>query len=195
MATPILRNVDTTGLRFRLIDAESEVLGRLATHIATMLMGKDKPTYCPNKDYGDVVVVVNSEKVRLTGNKIKNKVYQWHTGYPGGLKSRTVWEQLERKPEEVLKRAVLRMLPKNKLQDARIRKLRLFVGPDHGFAAEALTPWDPPCRNKKSSGSRELLEGQYPACIQEWANWEPPANGCIALYKGNDAPSSKVEED
>jgi len=172
---PAIRGVDTRGLRFLLIDAEELVLGRLAAQISTILQGKSKPSYCQNRDMGDVCVVVNAEKVHLSGKKLDQMVYRWHTGYPGGLKERTVRQQLERKPEEVLKRAVSRMLPKNKLRVARLRKLRLFVGPvAHGFARDALIPWEMPPRNIRSNKNDtelfELPEGEIPLDYRGFSN-------------------------
>ena len=114
--TPFLQNVEVEGLRWRLVDAKGVVLGRLASQISKLLQGKDKPVYDPSKDLGDVVVVINAKDVELTGRKFENKVYRWHTGYPGGLKERTVKDQWERDPTQILRRAVSGMLPKNNLR-------------------------------------------------------------------------------
>jgi large subunit ribosomal protein L13 len=122
------------------VDAESKTLGRLATQIADVLRGKDKPAYTPHVDTGDFVIVVNAEKVRVTGQKLDQKVYYRHSGYPGGLRSRSLREQLERRPEEVLRRAVRGMLPKNKLASAQLRKLKIYAGPDHPHAAQNPEP-------------------------------------------------------
>ncbi len=119
-----------------LVDAEGRTLGRLATQIADVLRGKGKPQYTPHVDTGDFVVVVNAEKVRVTGNKLEQKVYYRHSGYPGGLRERTLAEQLARRPEEVLRRAVRGMLPKNRLAAAQLRKLRIYAGPEHPHAAQ-----------------------------------------------------------
>src|SRR2546421_12160863 len=97
------------------VDAEGQTLGRLATRIADLLRGKGKPQYTPHVDTGDFVVVVNAERIRVTGRKLEQKVYYRHSGYPGGLRSRTLAEQLERRPEEVIRRAVRGMLPRNRL--------------------------------------------------------------------------------
>ncbi|KAH7618828.1 putative 50S ribosomal protein L13 [Nannochloris sp. 'desiccata'] len=121
------------GLRFRIVDAKGQVVGRLASQIARVLMGKDKPTFSPWKDDGDVVVVVNAQDVEFTGRKWDRKVYRWHTGYPGGLKQRTAKEQHERKPGEVLRAAVMGMLPKNNLRRSMARKLRIYPGPEHDY--------------------------------------------------------------
>ena len=123
-----------------LVDAEAKTLGRLATQIADVLRGKGKPAYTPHVDTGDFVVVVNAEKVRVTGKKLDQKVYYRHSGYPGGLRSRTLREQLDRRPEEVLRRAVRGMLPKNKLASAQIRKLKIYAGPEHPHAAQNPVP-------------------------------------------------------
>jgi len=119
------------------VDAEAQTLGRLATQIAGVLRGKGKPAYTPHVDTGDFVVVVNAEKIRVTGNKLDQKVYYRHSGYPGGLRERTLREQLDRRPEEVLRRAVRGMLPKNKLASAQLRKLKIYSGPEHPHAAQS----------------------------------------------------------
>jgi large subunit ribosomal protein L13 len=119
-----------------LVDAEAKTLGRLATQIADLLRGKGKPEYTPHIDTGDFVVVVNAEKVRVTGNKLEQKIYYRHSGYPGVLRQRTLAEQLERRPEEVLRKAVKGMLPKNRLANAQIQKLKIYAGPEHPHAAQ-----------------------------------------------------------
>jgi large subunit ribosomal protein L13 len=119
-----------------LVDAESQTLGRLATRVADLLRGKGKPHYTPHIDTGDFVIVVNAEKVRVTGKKLEQKVYYRHSGYPGGLRERTLAEQLQRRPEEVLRRAVKGMLPKNRLAAAQLRKLKIYAGPEHPHAAQ-----------------------------------------------------------
>jgi large subunit ribosomal protein L13 len=118
----------TVGKDWFVIDANGQVLGRLATQVARMLIGKDKPTYTPFLDCGDHVVVINAERVKLTGNKIDQKVYRHHSGYPGGLKEISVRSLLQRRPEEVIREAVLGMLPKNKLRARRAKKLRVYAG-------------------------------------------------------------------
>jgi large subunit ribosomal protein L13 len=123
--------------RWYVVDAEGQTLGRLATHIADTLRGKDKPEYTPHVDTGDFVVVVNAEKIHVTGNKLDQKMYHRHSGYPGGLRSRTLREQLERRPTEVLRKAVKGMLPRNKLAAAQIRKLKIYAGPEHPHAAQS----------------------------------------------------------
>ena len=119
-----------------LVDAEGKTLGRLATQIADLLRGKGKPQYTPHVDTGDFVVVVNAEKVHVTGKKLEQKLYHRHSGYPGGLRSRTLAEQLERRPEEVLRSAVKGMLPKNRLASRQITKLKVYAGPAHPHEAQ-----------------------------------------------------------
>ena len=122
------------------VDAEAQTLGRLATQIAGILRGKGKPAYTPHVDTGDFVIVVNAEKIHVTGNKLDQKRYYRHSGYPGGLRSRTLREQLDRRPEEVLRAAVKGMLPKNRLARQQITKLKIYAGPDHPHAAQSPVP-------------------------------------------------------
>ena len=122
------------------VDAESKTLGRLATQIADVLRGKGKPAYTAHVDTGDFVIVVNAEKIAVTGKKLDEKLYYRHSGYPGGLRSRTLREQLERRPEEVIRRAVRGMLPKNRLAAAQLKKLKVYAGPDHPHAAQNPEP-------------------------------------------------------
>ena len=122
------------------VDAEGKTLGRLATQIADTLRGKRKPQFTPHIDTGDFVVVVNAEKIQVTGNKLDQKKYYRHSGYPGGLKERTLREQLERRPTEVLRVAVRGMLPKNRLARQQITKLKIYAGPEHPHEAQAPTP-------------------------------------------------------
>jgi large subunit ribosomal protein L13 len=123
--------------RWYVVDAEGQILGRLATQIAETLRGKGKPAYTPHVDTGDFVVVVNAEKIQVTGNKLEEKLYHRHSGYPGGLRSRTLREQLERQPTEVIRKAVKGMLPRNRLGRAQIRKLKIYAGPEHPHTAQA----------------------------------------------------------
>lgn len=118
----------TVGKDWFVVDANGQVLGRLATRIASLLIGKDKPTYTPFLDCGDHVVVINAERVKLTGNKMDQKVYRHHSGYPGGLKEISIRSLMQRRPEEVIREAVLGMLPKNKLRARRAKKLRVYAG-------------------------------------------------------------------
>jgi large subunit ribosomal protein L13 len=135
VATPSNRQRD-----WYVVDAEGQTLGRLATQIADRLRGKGKPQFTPHVDTGDFVVVVNAEKVHVTGNKLDNKMYYRHSGYPGGLRSRTLREQLDRQPTEVLRKAVKGMLPRNKLGRAQLTKLKIYTGTEHPHDAQAPTP-------------------------------------------------------
>ena len=118
------------------IDAEGKVLGKLATEIAVRLMGKHKPSYTPHVDGGDFVIVLNADKIAVTGNKLLDKIYSRHSGYPGGLKVRSLEEMLQKQPTEVIRKAVERMLPKNKLGSQMINRLRLFTGSEHAHTAQ-----------------------------------------------------------
>jgi len=118
------------------VDAEGKNLGRLASEIAIVLRGKNKPQYTPHVDTGDFVVVVNAQKIAVTGNKLEGKIYYRHSGYPGGLKSRTLGEMLQRRPNEVLRKAVKGMLPKNRLAARQITKLKIYSGPEHPHVAQ-----------------------------------------------------------
>ena len=124
-----------------LIDAKDQVLGRLASQIATILRGKHKPTFTPHLDTGDFVIVINAGQVRLTGDKRKKKFYYHHTGYPGGLKAVQTERLLARKPTEVLRLAVKGMLPKNALNRAILGKLKLYAGTEHPHAAQKPKPF------------------------------------------------------
>ena len=119
-----------------LVDATDKVLGRLATQIATRLRGKHKPEYTPHVDTGDHIVIVNAAKIRVTGDKMNQKKYYRHTGYPGGIKETVLSDELENNPERVIERAVKGMLPKNSLGRAMFRKLRVYAGPDHSHQAQ-----------------------------------------------------------
>jgi large subunit ribosomal protein L13 len=123
-----------------LVDAEGKTLGRLATQIADTLRGKRKPQFTPHVDTGDFVIVVNAEKIQVTGHKLDQKRYYRHSGYPGGLRSRTLREQLERRPTEVLRVAVKGMLPKNRLARQQITKLKIYAGPVHPHEAQNPKP-------------------------------------------------------
>jgi large subunit ribosomal protein L13 len=118
------------------VDATGQTLGRLATQIADTLRGKRKPEYTPHVDVGDFVIVVNAELISVSGNKRAEKRYYRHSGYPGGLRSRTLEEMLERRPEEVSRLAVKGMLPRSRLGRAQLRKLKVYAGPDHPHAAQ-----------------------------------------------------------
>jgi large subunit ribosomal protein L13 len=118
------------------VDADGRNLGRLASEIADVLRGKNKPQYTPHVDTGDFVVVVNAEKIAVTGKKLTDKVYRRHSGYPGGLRTRTLGEMLERRPTDVLRMAVKGMLPKNRLAAQQLGKLKIYTGPKHPHAAQ-----------------------------------------------------------
>ncbi len=118
------------------VDAQDAVLGRLSTQVANVLRGKNKAFFTPSVDTGDFVIVVNAEKIALTGRKLANKIYYSHSGYVGGLKEITAGKLLEKKPEELIKKAVKGMLPKNKLARAMLSKLKIYAGPDHPHAAQ-----------------------------------------------------------
>jgi large subunit ribosomal protein L13 len=131
VATPETRNREWV-----VVDAEGQTLGRLATQIANTLRGKNKPEFTPHIDTGDFVVVINAEKIKVTGKKLTDKIYYRHTGYPGGLRQRTLEEQLERRPEEVIRTAVRGMLPRTKLGRAQLRKLKVYAGSEHPHGAQ-----------------------------------------------------------
>ncbi len=118
------------------VDAEGKILGRLASEIAKRLRGKHKPVYTPHVDTGDFIIVVNAGKVRLTGSKLRDKLYYRHSGYPGGLKQMSAGKMLQDKPGEVLRLAVRGMLPKNSLGRAMLKKLKIYTGSDHGHEAQ-----------------------------------------------------------
>jgi large subunit ribosomal protein L13 len=124
------------------VDATGQTLGRLATQIATALRGKTKPEYTPHVDTGDFVVVVNAEKISVTGNKRADKRYYRHSGYPGGIKERTLEEMLRRRPEEVIRLAVKGMLPRTRLGRKQLTKLKVYAGPEHPHVAQKPTPME-----------------------------------------------------
>ena len=135
-----------------LVDAEGAVLGRLASQVAKILRGKHKPSYTPHMDCGDHVVVVNAEKVALTGNKRADKTYYWHTGYPGGIKSRTADKVLEgQHPERVVEKAVERMIPKGPLGRQQMKNLRVYAGAEHPHEAQQPEPLDLSAMNAKNT--------------------------------------------
>ena len=121
---------------WRVVDADGATLGRLSTQIATLLRGKHRTTFTPSMDTGDPVVVVNAAKIKVTGNKLKDKMYARHSGYPGGFRAETLERLLERRPEEVIRRAVRGMLPQNRLGEQMIRKLHVYAGAEHPHAAQ-----------------------------------------------------------
>ena len=125
--------------QWHLIDANDEILGRLATRIARLIMGKHKPTFSPNLDTGDYVVVINAEKVRVTGDKEKQKLYYRHSGYPGGFKNVSYEKMMQTHPTRIIEHAVKGMLPHNKLGRAMIKKLKVYAGDAHPYAARINT--------------------------------------------------------
>ena len=129
-------NIETRQRDWWVVDAEGRTLGRLATQIADALRGKRKPDYTPHVDTGDFVIVVNAEKITVTGDKRTKKIYYRHSGYPGGIRSRTLNEMLDRQPEEVIRKAVKGMLPRNKLARQQITKLKVYAGPEHPHTAQ-----------------------------------------------------------
>jgi large subunit ribosomal protein L13 len=135
VATPENRQRD-----WFVVDAEGQTLGRLATQIADALRGKRKPEYTPHCDTGDFVVVINAEKIVVTGAKREQKIYYRHSGYPGGMKSRTLAEMLEKKPEDVIRLAVKGMLPRNKLARKQMLKLKIYAGTEHPHSAQQPQP-------------------------------------------------------
>jgi large subunit ribosomal protein L13 len=137
VATPATRERN-----WLVVDATGQTLGRLATQIADTLRGKRKPEYTPHCDTGDFVIVVNAEKISVTGNKRQEKRYYRHSGYPGGLRSRTLEEMLQRRPEEVIRKAVKGMLPRNRLGRAQLTKLKVYAGPDHPHEAQKPEPME-----------------------------------------------------
>jgi large subunit ribosomal protein L13 len=137
VATPATRERN-----WLVVDATGKTLGRLATQVANALRGKRKPEYTPHVDVGDFVIVVNAEKVAVTGRKREEKLYRRHSGYPGGLRTRTLNDMLERRPEEVIRLAVRGMLPRNRLGRAQLRKLKVYAGPDHPHQAQKPEPME-----------------------------------------------------
>jgi len=127
--------------KWYLIDADGKTLGRLATEIATLLRGKHKPIFTPHVDVGDHVVVINAEKIHLTGNKLSQKRYYWHTGYPGGIKSMDYQTFINKSPEKVIMKAVKGMIPHNKLGRQILTKLRVYKGNEHPHQAQNPETW------------------------------------------------------
>jgi len=142
MKTKSYKNTDLEKKWF-LLDATDETLGRLSAKISSILMGKNKAQYTPHNDLGDYIVVVNAEKVKVTGNKDIQKKYYRHSGYPGGLKSSSFSEIIEKNPEEIILKAVKGMLPKNKLGKSMIKKLKVFSGPEHDHESQQPIEWNP----------------------------------------------------
>jgi large subunit ribosomal protein L13 len=142
MKTYSLKKEDVTRSWF-VLDASDKVLGRLATKIADRIRGKDKPSFTPHTDGGDYVIVVNAEKINVTGSKSTDKKYYTHSLYPGGLKTRTFKDLNEKNPEKIIENAVKGMLPKNKLRKEIIKKLKVFKGPNHDHESQKPINWNP----------------------------------------------------
>ncbi|NLI68849.1 MAG: 50S ribosomal protein L13 [Bacilli bacterium] len=136
MRTTYMANNESVERKWYVIDAEGQRLGRLASEVAALLRGKHKPIYTPHVDTGDYVIVINAEKIELTGNKLKDKKYYRHSGYPGGLKERTAEEMLAKHPEQVIELAVKGMLPKGPLGRKMFKKLHVYSGPEHKHQAQ-----------------------------------------------------------
>ena len=136
----VMPKEDTIDRKWYLVDAQGRVLGRLATQVATLLRGKHKPMFAPHLDVGDHVVVINAEKVHLTGRKLTDKTYRWHSGYIGGLREVTADKMLKTHPERVIEWAVQGMLPKGRLGRAMARKLKVYRGSEHPHAAQRPQP-------------------------------------------------------
>ena len=137
--------------RWRVVDAEGQALGRIATEIATALRGKDKPTFSPHLDMGDFVIVTNASKVKLTGQKTTQKLYRHHTGFLGGLKEIRLDKQLDKHPERVIRAAVWGMMPKGRLGRAQIRHLKIYAGPTHPHEAQVNAGQGKPRRPEEAS--------------------------------------------
>ena len=136
MKTFFARKEDQTNRKWWLVDAEGKVLGRLATEVADILRGKNKPQFTPHVDTGDFVVIINADKVKLTGKKWQQKMYHHHSGYPGGLKSVSAEDMVQKKPHVLIEHAVRGMLPKNRLGRQMFRKLKVYAGAEHPHEAQ-----------------------------------------------------------
>ena len=143
-----------------IIDAEGLVVGRLAVIVATRLRGKHKLMYTPHMDCGDNVIIVNAEKVLLTGNKLKKKIYYWHTGFVGGIKQRTAGEMLSKTPTRVVEKAIKRMLPHGPLARRQLSNLRVYAGPEHPHAAQQPEALDVASLNPKNSNYRKTQNSE-----------------------------------
>lgn len=135
MKTLLAKNMEIEK-KWYLVDADNLVLGRLSSRVASVLRGKNKPMYTPHVDTGDFVIIINADKIRLTGNKLQNKVYIHHSGYPGGIKTKSVKDLMKNMPEKIIISAVKGMLPKNKLGKLQLKKLKVYKGTDHPHKAQ-----------------------------------------------------------
>lgn len=136
MSNTFMANPQNVQRTWYVVDAEGKTLGRLASQVAAILRGKNKPTFTPHVDCGDFVIVINADKIHLTGKKLSKKIYRHHTGYPGGLKEVAAKDLLERRPTRAVELAVKGMLPHNRLGAAMYRKLKVYAGPEHPHAAQ-----------------------------------------------------------
>ncbi|KAA6424611.1 MAG: mitochondrial ribosomal L13 [Trebouxia sp. A1-2] len=197
----VLKGVDTAGLKFRLVDAKEQVVGRLAAQLSVILQGKDKVQFAPHLDIGDVVVVKNAQHVVFTGKKWKQKLYRHHTGFPGGLKERSARLQFEKDPTEILRKAVYGMLPKNKLRDARARKLRIFPDEGHPFEKHPqLVAWEMPPRklraNKEFYDLPEEYEPMNPEAYRKrfWHMMNAAQQQRVLQYEHNQQAGSDTQQ-
>lgn len=140
MRTTFMANAQNIERQWYVIDAAGQTLGRLASETASILRGKHKPTYTPHVDTGDYVIVINAEQIKLTGNKLDQKKYYRHSGYPGGIRATSYRMLMEKKPEFVIEKAVKGMLPRNRLGRAMVKKLKVYSGPDHPHQAQKPQP-------------------------------------------------------
>ncbi|KAM7465386.1 hypothetical protein LguiB_012948 [Lonicera macranthoides] len=178
-----LRRINLDGLRWRVFDAKGQVLGRLASQISTVIQGKDKPTYTPNRDEGDMCIVLNAKDVCVTGRKLTDKFYRWHTGQERSLK-----DQMAKDPTEVIRKAVLRMLPRNKLRDDRDRKLRIFAGGEHPFGDRPVETYVMPPRQV-----REMRPRARRAMIRAQQKADQQQQGTTNTRKGKKKEEAKAE--
>lgn len=142
MRTTYMAKPNEVERKWYIIDAEGKTLGRLASEAASILRGKHKPQFTPHVDTGDFVIIINAEKIQVTGNKLRDKFYYRHSGYPGGLKKTSLNDMLRKRPERVIEHAVYGMLPKNRLGNALRRKLKVYAGPEHPHAAQQPEVWE-----------------------------------------------------
>ncbi|CAN6803700.1 unnamed protein product, partial [Brassica oleracea] len=175
-----IKRINLDGLRWRVFDAKGQVLGRLASQISTVLQAKDKPTYCPNRDDGDICIVLNAKDIGITGRKLTDK-------YVGHLKERSLKDQMAKDPTEVIRKAVWRMLPTNNLRDDRDRKLRIFEGSEHPFGDKPLEPFVMPPRTV-----REMRPRARRAMIRAQKKAEQAENGGAEVKKGKKRAPSQV---
>ncbi|CAH8258901.1 unnamed protein product [Arabidopsis lyrata] len=182
-----IKRINLDGLRWRVFDARGQVLGRLASQISTVLQAKDKPTYCPNRDDGDICIVLNAKEIGFTGRKLTDKFYRWHTGYIGHLKERSLKDQMAKDPTEVIRKAVWRMLPSNNLRNDRDRKLRIFEGGEHPFGDKPLEPFVMPPRRV-----REMRPRARRAMIRAQKKAEQAENEGTEVKKGKKRTPSQV---